>query len=75
MSGRQNPASGPNPRQTSHLGARQSPPTVKGMPKLTLDQEQQVYDALIQLGWLETEHALHSEGVRAVRFYPRDIIE
>jgi hypothetical protein len=37
------------------------------MPKLTLDQEKQVCEALIQLGWLETEHALHSEGLRAVR--------
>jgi hypothetical protein len=37
------------------------------MPKLTLDQENRVCEALIRLGWLETEHALHSEGVRAVR--------
>jgi hypothetical protein len=37
------------------------------MPELTLDQEEQVCEALIRLGWLETEHALHSEGVRAVR--------
>jgi hypothetical protein len=37
------------------------------MLKLTTDQELQVCDALIKLGWLETELALHSEGVRAVR--------
>lgn len=37
------------------------------MPKLTLDQEKQVCEALTQLGWLETEHALHSAGLRAVR--------
>jgi hypothetical protein len=37
------------------------------MPKLTSDQEKQVCEILIKLGWLETEHALHSEGVRAVR--------
>ena len=37
------------------------------MPKLTPDQEKQVCEVLIKLGWLETEHALHGEGVRAVR--------
>jgi hypothetical protein len=37
------------------------------MPKLTIDQEAQVCEALIKLGWLETEQALHSEGARAVR--------
>ena len=37
------------------------------MPKLTPDEEKQVCEILIKLGWLETEHALHSEGVRAVR--------
>jgi hypothetical protein len=37
------------------------------VPKLTPDQEEQVCEALIKLGWLETEHALHSEGVRAVQ--------
>jgi hypothetical protein len=37
------------------------------MPKLTPDQEAQVCEALIKLDWLETEHGLHSEGVRAVR--------
>ena len=31
------------------------------------DQEQQVCDALINLGWLENDHALHAEGVRVVR--------
>ena len=35
--------------------------------KLTPDQEEQVCDVLIKLGWLETEHALHGEGVRAIR--------
>jgi hypothetical protein len=35
--------------------------------KLTPNQENQVCEVLIKLGWLETEHALHSEGVRAVR--------
>jgi hypothetical protein len=37
------------------------------MPKLTMDQEKQACEVLIKLGWLETEHALHGEGVRAVR--------
>jgi hypothetical protein len=37
------------------------------MPKLNMDQEEQVCEVLIKLGWLETEHALHGEGVRAVR--------
>jgi len=37
------------------------------MPKLTPDQEQQVCDVIIKLGWLETEYALHGEGARAVR--------
>jgi hypothetical protein len=37
------------------------------MSKLTPDQEKQVCEVLIKLGWVETEHALHSEGVRAVR--------
>ena len=37
------------------------------MPKLTADQEKQVCEVLIKVGWLETEHALHGEGVRAVR--------
>ena len=34
---------------------------------MTPDQETQVCDALSNLGWLETEHALHGEGVRAIR--------
>ena len=37
------------------------------MPKLTLDQEQQACEVLINLGWLETEQALHIEGVQAIR--------
>jgi hypothetical protein len=37
------------------------------MPKVTPNQEDQICDALTKLGWLETEQALHSEGVRAVR--------
>jgi len=37
------------------------------MSKLTTDQEKQVCEVLIKLGWLETEHALHAEGVRAIR--------
>lgn len=37
------------------------------MPKLTTDQEKQVCEVLLKLGWLESEHALHGEGVRAVR--------
>jgi hypothetical protein len=37
------------------------------MPKLTTPQEEQVCDVLVKLGWLETEQALHSEGVGAVR--------
>jgi hypothetical protein len=31
------------------------------------EQEQQVCDALVNLGWLENDHALHAEGVRVVR--------
>jgi hypothetical protein len=31
------------------------------------DQEAQVCDALVNLGWLENDHALHAEGVRAIR--------
>jgi hypothetical protein len=30
------------------------------------DQEQQVCDALVNLGWLENDHALHAEGVIAI---------
>ena len=30
-------------------------------------QEAQVCDALVHLGWLASEHALHGEGVRAIR--------
>ena len=37
------------------------------MPKLTPDQEKEVCAVLVKLGWLETEHALHAEGVRAIR--------
>jgi len=37
------------------------------MARLTQDQEKQVCEVLIKLDWIETEHALHSEGVRAVR--------
>jgi hypothetical protein len=31
------------------------------------EQEQQVCDALVNLGWLEDDHALHAEGVRVIR--------
>ena len=31
------------------------------------EQEQQVCDALVNLGWLENDHALHAEGVRVIR--------
>ena len=37
------------------------------MPKLTLDEEKKLCEVLSKLGWLETEHALHAEGVRAIR--------
>ena len=37
------------------------------MPTLTPDQEKQICEVLIKLGSLETEHALHAEGVRAIR--------
>ena len=37
------------------------------MAKLTPDREKQVCEVLLKLDWMETEHALHSEGVRAVR--------
>jgi hypothetical protein len=37
------------------------------MPKLTPAQEMQVCEVLINLGWLETEQALHVEGARAIR--------
>ena len=30
------------------------------------EQEQQVCDALVNLGWLENDHALHAEGIRAI---------
>lgn len=33
---------------------------------MSTDQEQQVCDALVNLGWLENDHALHAEGVRAI---------
>jgi hypothetical protein len=36
------------------------------MPRLITDQEKQVCEVLIKLGWMETVHALHSEGVRAI---------
>ena len=32
----------------------------KSMPKLTQDQERQACEILINLGWLETEQAVHS---------------
>jgi hypothetical protein len=31
------------------------------------EQEQQICDVLVNLGWLENDHALHAEGVRAIR--------
>jgi len=31
------------------------------------EQEQQVCDALVNLGWRENDHALHAEGVRVIR--------
>ena len=31
------------------------------------DQEEQVCDVLVNLGWLENDHALHAEGVRVIR--------
>jgi len=31
------------------------------------EQERQVCDSLVNLGWLENDHALHAEGVRVVR--------
>lgn len=31
------------------------------------EQEQQVCDVLVNLGCLENDHALHAEGVRAIR--------
>ena len=31
------------------------------------EQEEQVCDALVNLGWLENDHALHAEGVHAIR--------
>ena len=37
------------------------------MSKLNPDQENQICEALVKLGWLETEFALHSEGVRAIQ--------
>ena len=37
------------------------------MSKLTPDEEEQVCEALINLGWLETEHGLHGESVSAIR--------
>ena len=37
------------------------------MQKLNPDQEKQVCEVLIKLGCVETEHALHVEGVRTIR--------
>ena len=37
------------------------------MPNLTPDKENQLCEVFIKLGWLETEYALHSEGVHAIR--------
>ena len=34
---------------------------------VSLEQEQQACDALVNLGWLENDHALHAEGVRVIR--------
>ena len=31
------------------------------------EQEQHVCDALVNLGWLENDHALHAEGVHVIR--------
>ena len=31
------------------------------------EQQEQVCDALVNLGWLENDHALHAEGVRVIR--------
>ena len=31
------------------------------------DQERQVCDLLVNLGWMENDHALHAEGVRVIR--------
>ena len=37
------------------------------MGELTPDQENRVCEILSKLGWLETVHGLHAEGVRAIR--------
>jgi hypothetical protein len=37
------------------------------LASMSPDQEEQVCDALVNLGWLENDHALHAEGVHAVR--------
>jgi len=37
------------------------------MPSLTPEEEAQACDALVNLGWLETQQGLHSEGVRAIQ--------
>ena len=37
------------------------------MPELTPDREKQICEILNELGWFETEHALHAEGVRAIQ--------
>ena len=31
------------------------------------DEEEQVCNALVNLGWLENDHALHAEGVQSIR--------
>lgn len=41
------------------------------MPSLTPDQEAQVVDALVNLGGLETQQGLHTEGVSAIQ----DVLE
>ena len=33
---------------------------------MSRDEEEQVCNALVNLGWLENDHALHAEGVQSI---------
>jgi hypothetical protein len=34
--------------------------------RMSPEQEEHVCDALVALGWMDTDHALHAEGVRKI---------
>ena len=37
------------------------------MASMAPDKEEQACNALVNLGWLENDHALHAEGVQSIR--------